>query len=90
MMKKFNKYITIDVRKMSSPPTDDGFYRLLTDRWWAVDKNDNVLFYGSFSKPQCNHIKEIFSKHLNNLEYPHDRMVFLKSAWIPVDISEYT
>jgi len=54
------EFIKIDKIKAQQIP-NDGFFWVLKNRFWAV-KDGNILFYKSFTSPQCNLQKSIMEQ----------------------------
>lgn len=69
-------------------PRKRGPLMVYQDHWWAVDDEDNGLFFdGNSYSPQCNTVKEIVERHLaKGIE---TRAVLVPWAWVPFSISDY-
>lgn len=61
----------------------------LTDLWWLVTKDNEVLFYKSYSCPQCNANKEIAERIASCKQYEGTRVFFVPAAFVPHKCSDY-
>jgi hypothetical protein len=89
MVININKFKTIPIEKVVNIPENDGFYRLYKNRYWAVDANDNLLFYESTYSPQCNLRKSIIEERIIEPTNPSVKVVFLEKVLIPININDY-
>ena len=78
------KFIRYPLAKLLTPQA--GFLRCMTDHWWAVTANDEVLFYKKiFQSPQCNLNKAIVERLCPKGTTPR----FVPVAFIPDDPRNY-
>ncbi len=87
--KRLKEFIRVPIAEMIEPPTDDGVYKLMTDRYWAVDMAHNLLFYKSLACPQCNSTEAITQMFIRNDGHPACGVRFISKVWIPHDCSDY-
>jgi hypothetical protein len=67
------------------PPTD-GFWNVLTDRWWCVDPEKGLLFYGT--APQCNRQKSI-ALLLASKCWPDAEIIQIPVVYLKHDCADY-
>lgn len=85
-----DKFTRVPQVELKREPDKEGFYRLLKDRWWALDTDDNVLFYGRIGmSPQCNSNKEIIKLMVEMEGHPAVAMIFLERVWLPHNCTDY-
>lgn len=77
-------------KKANTNPPTGGYYFLIKNMWWIVDKNgDPIYFHGRH--PQCSSIKEICEKSLKHYgdNLPKGcKVEFFENIFEPVDQSE--
>jgi hypothetical protein len=69
--------IKVPVSTVTTEPTKEGCYELLTDRYWQV-VDGCVLLYKGFS-PQCNSNESISKRLVGDT----GEVQFLKRVWLP-------
>jgi hypothetical protein len=75
-------------------PTKEGYFFRMTNRWWVVTENDEVLFYGPprspYMSPQCNLNKSITDRFRH---FPEEFKVrgseLIPVAFQPIRIADY-
>jgi hypothetical protein len=58
-------------------------------RWWAVTENNEVLFFKSYSSPQCNTNRAIVERLANRLDAPQTTPKFVEMAFLPHNCGDY-
>jgi hypothetical protein len=76
-------YIKMKISDASVPR--EGIMHVMLNRWWMTD-GENILFYRSYSYPQCNHNKKIASQIS---EGQNRDVVFMPIVYVPHDCSDY-
>lgn len=51
--------------------------------WWKVTEDGFVLFFDTYSSPQCNKVKEIAERLGKGFDAPKTLTVFLPMTFIP-------
>ena len=71
-------------------PRKQGPLMVYRDHWWALDENDNVLFFkGNSYSPQCNVNRLIVDRHGPGQDYGFARSVLVPWAYVKFNISDY-
>ncbi len=82
-------------------PAAGGFFRHYVNCWWTVHPEKGLAFFNppgrdgrrrhsGLGAPQCNASKRISQLVCDkNIPWPAE-IQLLESAWVPVDISDYT
>jgi len=65
-----------------------GLHKVYKDRWWALDADDNVMFYQSTAHPQCNKDLAIVQHLAKNIPVEHCQFIRLPTAYVPVKLSD--
>ena len=88
-MKQKLRYRYLPCSKTMFTPREDGFYELLTDRWWVVHPGKGLTFYigprGKNFSPQCNRSRAL----VENLCPDDHEIWFIPEAWLPHDCHDY-
>ena len=79
-------YVRIPLTKLVAIPPD-GVYSHYVGYYWIIDIENNALIYRGYSA-QCNKHKQIVEGMLR-LHPEGTQCIFLESAWLPYDTSEY-
>lgn len=59
-------------------------------KWWRRTKNDEVLFFGNYTSPQCNANIDIVARLCLVLDAPElASPIFLGTAFVPHNCSDY-
>jgi hypothetical protein len=66
----------LPVEKVTAPPTESGYYELLTNRYWQVVDNC-ILLYRGFA-PQCNENRSIVARLTGDV----GEVVYLERVWL--------
>lgn len=74
--------------EIKDTPNKEGFYNLMKDRWWAVDKDNNV-FIGTNGGAMCNSNKKIAAALIGTKTMGIIKIVFVEKAWVEVDPGHY-
>ena len=64
----------------------EGFWEILTDRWWSFEEGKGLLFYRK--SPQCNRNKNIANK-ITVMCHPDARLLFVSRVYLKHDCSDY-
>ena len=60
------------------------------DRWWEVTADDHVLFFRTYTSPQCNRNRAVIDRpSLAQKELGETHPVFVPFAFVPHDCSDY-
>lgn len=58
-------------------------------RWWAVTPDDKVLFFDTYSSPQCNINRSIVERLGKGFNAPETIPVYVEMAFLPHNCSDY-
>jgi hypothetical protein len=75
---KLNDFILMPLSELETPHEGRMVY---LGRWWRVTENNEVLFYKTYSSPQCNIHKSIAERISSKIK--NSRVVFVPVAYIP-------
>lgn len=81
-----DKWIKIPIEDITTPKMGRICY---TDRWWVLTPNNEVLFYKSYTSPQCNINKAVIDHALLKLHAEGCTAQFLPVAYLPHRCSDY-
>ena len=71
-------------------PRKRGPLMVYQDHWWALDDQDNVLFFkGKSYSPQCNVNRQLVERHAAASDYGFARAVLVPWAYVSFNISDY-
>ncbi len=71
-------------------PRKSGPLMVYRDHWWALDAQDNVLFFhGKSYSPQCNTNRELVERHGRGQDYGFSRAVLVPWAYVQFSIGDY-
>lgn len=74
------KNIFIPLDKLQEPPTTNGYFQTLVNRWWLItEKGEAILYMGCY--PQCNPSKTMAEKWSEHV--PGSKAVLVNIAYIP-------
>lgn len=84
-----NLFEKVSLATIQTPPNKSGTYQLLKDHYWATDGNGNAFKVkrGSY---QSNPHKKIVEQVIKPDSHPATEVVFIESAWLPLNINDYT
>jgi len=81
------KYLKI--KDVVIPPTQAGFFMILTDRWWVVTSEEEIMVYKNTS-PQCNKEHSIALTFIGNKRYPEGcRLIYLPIVYLDHNCNDY-
>jgi len=86
-----SKFWSMTIKEAQEPKKED-FYRLIKNRYWILDENNCLLFYGknlSTGSPQCNSNKTISESILKGEKHPGVTIKLIENAFIPIDSSNF-
>lgn len=81
--RKLVKYMSLED---ATREPSDGFWEVLTDRWWSYEPDKGILFYGK--SPQCNKIKSI-AELVTTKCHPGAELLFVPRAYVKHDCQDY-
>lgn len=76
-------YMTLE--EATAAPTE-GFWYVLTDRWWSYEPEKGIIFYRKF--PQCNRSKNI-AEMITKKCWPGAEIIFLDHVYVQHDCKDY-
>jgi hypothetical protein len=79
---KLSDFVEIELR--TDPPTEEGYYCLTTNTWWAVTEEGKGLLYRGYSR-QCNKHLSIVARFVDMENHPARKAVFLPKVWESID-----
>lgn len=59
------------------------------DHWWALDEQDNVLFFKTFTSPQCNANRALIERICQGQDSGYVRAVLVPWGFVKFNISDY-
>jgi len=77
------RHVPLD--KATALPTD-GHWDVYADRWWCVDPEKGLLFYGK--APQCNS-NEGIARKIQAKAYPDAELRFIERVYLRHDCGDY-
>lgn len=81
------KFTYIKIEDAIAEPTEDDFYYLMTDRFWATD-GEHIFRYRGASY-QCNTNKNVVEKVVKGESHPGTHVIFLKKVWMKHDCRDF-
>jgi hypothetical protein len=83
------RFLKVSLATLQKVPTTSGNYQLVREHYWATDGNGNA-FKLERGSHQCNPHKKIVESIIKTKSHPATEVVFIESAWLPLNISDYT
>jgi len=77
-------YTKVNIEKVTVPPARGGFFQHFANRYWAVTKDDCIMFYKG-ENPQCNSNKSIV-EHIGKEKQWFKEARLLEHVYIPVKV----
>ena len=84
MKEKFSRFKISEVTK---EPEEEGFYHLVTNRYWATA--EGLIFKYRGASLQCNVNKAIVEKLVAGESHPGKEVIFLEKVWFPHNCNDY-
>lgn len=86
------RIVEIYINKLTEPPSDDGLFEVMTDRYWLINPETKGIVFWKTNEgslvPQCNRQKEVMDKH-HYLRKGAYEIVFLKTVYLEAKIEDY-
>lgn len=80
------KYTHLSLERLKTPTNGT---LVFTDRYWLVTPQNEVLFFRSYTCPQCNSNKEIAERILGERIAEGYRVEYVPVAYVPFDPSDW-
>jgi hypothetical protein len=78
--RRYGRWILAPVSDITTPKPGRICYG---PRWWAVTKNDEVLFFDCYGSPQCNASEAIAARLGKGFDAPATALRFIDMAFLP-------
>lgn len=80
------KFITYMTLEDATREPGDGFWNILTDRWWSYEPDKGLLFYRT--SPQCNRNKGCAEAVMQRC-HPDAQLIFVPRVYVRHDCADY-
>ena len=80
------EYLYMDLEDIKTPKPGRICYG---PSWWAVTKDYQVVFFGSYCSPLCNTNESIVKRFRGENSEIFEHIAFLEMSFLPHDCSDY-
>ena len=82
------KFIRFKIEDVTHPPFVDGHFEILTNRFWAVT-NEGEILQARGASYQCNKVRELVDRLVSFEKHPATHVVFLEIVYVPHNCNDY-
>lgn len=82
------KFIRFKIDDVTRLPNEDGFYQIMSSRYWAVTEQNEIL-QAKGASFQCNTNKALVERLISFENHPGVSIKFIERVYLPHDCSDY-
>jgi len=83
-----DRFTRIPVTEVTKIPENGGFYDVIKNCWWGIDKNNNILLFQGFAR-QCNSNESIAKRLIEHEDHPAIKAQLLETVFLPHKCEDY-